>query len=126
MCLGRRLVLFAASGAKVVLNSARSCPAARAQMRGGSHAAAQVREVVQEAGLKPFPDPFIEGFKYDEEGRIVYPGMQVQVRPREMFYCTGRSEASPRYRRLPICQWCYRAPSRSLASFALTPMLILR
>ena len=47
----------------------------------GSHGAVQVREVVQEAGLKPFPDPFIEGFKYDEEGRIVYPGMQVQVRP---------------------------------------------
>ena len=44
---------------------------------------AQVREVVQEAGLKPFPDPFIEGFKFDEEGRIVYPGMQVQVRRRE-------------------------------------------
>ena len=55
------------------------------QMRGVPHGAAQVREVVQEAGLKPFPDPFIEGFKYDEEGRIVYPGMQVQVRPFSIF-----------------------------------------
>ena len=51
-----------------------------------SHGAAQVREVVQEAGLKPFPDPFVEGFKYDEEGRIVYPGMQVQVRLLDCFF----------------------------------------
>ena len=59
-----------------------------------SHGAAQVREVVQEASLKPFPDPFIEGFKYDEEGRIVYPGMQVQVRTAYCFIAQRQSLAN--------------------------------
>ena len=72
-----------------------------------SHGAAQVREIVQEAGLKPFPDPFVEGFKYDEEGRIVYPGMQVQVRLLDRFFAQATLEASLRYRRishLPVVQ----------------------
>lgn len=40
----------------------------------------QVREIASEAALQPFPDPYVEGFAFDEEGQIVYPGMQVQVR----------------------------------------------
>ncbi|KAK9821723.1 hypothetical protein WJX81_004862 [Elliptochloris bilobata] len=39
----------------------------------------EVREIAQEAGLKPFPDPYVEGFKFDDEGQVVYPGMQVQA-----------------------------------------------
>ncbi|KAL3153794.1 hypothetical protein ABBQ32_013378 [Trebouxia sp. C0010 RCD-2024] len=35
----------------------------------------QVAEVLDGAGLVPFPDPFVEGFAWDEEGRLVYPGM---------------------------------------------------
>lgn len=40
----------------------------------------QVREIASEAALQPFPDPYVEGFAFDAEGQIVYPGMQVQVR----------------------------------------------
>ena len=39
-----------------------------------------MREIASEAALQPFPDPYVEGFAFDEEGQIVYPGMQVQVR----------------------------------------------
>ena len=31
------------------------------------------------AGLVPFPDPFVEGFTWDENGRLVYPGIEDQV-----------------------------------------------
>lgn len=39
----------------------------------------QVAEVLDGAGVIPFPDPFVEGFKWDEEGRLVYPGMEEEV-----------------------------------------------
>lgn len=39
----------------------------------------QVAEVLNGAGLVPFPDPFVEGFTWDENGRLVYPGMEDQV-----------------------------------------------
>lgn len=41
-----------------------------------------MREIVAEAGLQPFPDAYVEGFAFDEEGQITYPGMQVAVRAR--------------------------------------------
>ncbi len=50
-------------------------PSARACAR-------QVREVVEAAGLQPFPDAYVEGFAFDEEGQLTYPGMQVAVRAR--------------------------------------------
>ena len=39
----------------------------------------QVAEVLDGEGLVPFPDPFVEGFAWDEEGRLIYPGMEDQV-----------------------------------------------
>ncbi len=39
----------------------------------------QVAEVLDGAGLIPFPDPFVEGFKWDDTGRLVYPGMPEEV-----------------------------------------------
>ncbi|DBA75980.1 TPA: hypothetical protein ACH3X2_008914 [Trebouxia sp. C0005] len=35
----------------------------------------QVADLLNEAGVIPFPDPFVEGFKWDDNGRLVYPGM---------------------------------------------------
>lgn len=34
----------------------------------------------QEAGVKPFPTPFVEGFGWDETGELVFPG-RPEVRP---------------------------------------------
>jgi len=39
----------------------------------------QVADVLNEAGVIPFPDPFVEGFKWDDNGRLVYPGMPDEV-----------------------------------------------
>ena len=39
----------------------------------------QVAEVLDGEGLVPFPDPFVEGFAWDEEGRLIYPGIEDQV-----------------------------------------------
>lgn len=39
----------------------------------------QVAEVLNGAGLIPFPDPFVEGFKWDDNGRLIYPGMPDEV-----------------------------------------------
>lgn len=39
----------------------------------------EVAEVLDGAGLVPFPDPFVEGFTWDENGRLVYPGIEDQV-----------------------------------------------
>lgn len=39
----------------------------------------QVAQVLKGAGLVPFPDPFVEGFAWDAQGRLVYPGMEDQV-----------------------------------------------
>ncbi len=50
-------------------------PSARAWAR-------QVREIVEAAGLQPFPDAYVEGFAFDAEGQLTYPGMQVAVRAR--------------------------------------------
>lgn len=38
----------------------------------------QVAQVLKGAGLVPFPDPFVEGFAWDAQGRLVYPGMEDQ------------------------------------------------
>ncbi|KAL0023671.1 hypothetical protein WJX77_011852 [Trebouxia sp. C0004] len=35
----------------------------------------QVADLLNEADVIPFPDPFVEGFKWDDNGRLVYPGM---------------------------------------------------
>ena len=39
----------------------------------------QVAEVLDGAGLVPFPDPYVEGFQWDENGRLVYPGIEDKV-----------------------------------------------
>jgi cell division protease FtsH len=36
----------------------------------------QVQQVLQENGVTPFPDPFVEGFKWDKNGRLLYPGAE--------------------------------------------------
>ena len=38
----------------------------------------QVSEVLEGAGLVPFPDPYVEGFHWDDHGRLIYPGMPDQ------------------------------------------------
>ncbi len=39
----------------------------------------QVADLLNDAGVIPFPDPFVEGFKWDDNGRLVYPGMPDEV-----------------------------------------------
>lgn len=39
----------------------------------------EVAEVLNGAGLVPFPDPYVEGFTWDDNGRLIYPGMEEQV-----------------------------------------------
>ncbi len=39
----------------------------------------QVADLLNDAGVIPFPDPFVEGFKWDDKGRLVYPGMPDEV-----------------------------------------------
>lgn len=40
----------------------------------------QVSEILQGAGLRYFPDPYVEGFTWGPDGGLVYPGMQDEVR----------------------------------------------
>lgn len=39
----------------------------------------QVGQTLQAAGLTYFPDPFVDGFTWSQEGGLVYPGMPEQV-----------------------------------------------
>ena len=48
-------------------------------LRDSTLSGEEVAEVLDGAGLVPFPDPFVEGFTWDENGRLVYPGMEEQV-----------------------------------------------
>ena len=49
-------------------------------LRDSTLSGEQVAEVLNGAGLVPFPDPFVEGFQWDENGRLVYPGIEDEVR----------------------------------------------
>ncbi len=40
---------------------------------------AEVRETLEGAGVIPFPDPYVEGFTWGEDGGLQYPGMPTQV-----------------------------------------------
>ena len=40
---------------------------------------AEVRETLEGAGVIPFPDPYVEGFTWGEDGGLRYPGMPTQV-----------------------------------------------
>ena len=40
---------------------------------------AEVTEVLEGAGVIPFPDPYVEGFQWSPEGGLVYPGMPTQA-----------------------------------------------
>ena len=42
---------------------------------------AEVTEVLEGAGVIPFPDPYVEGFQWSPEGGLVYPGMPTQASP---------------------------------------------
>ena len=48
-------------------------------LRDSTLSGEEVAEVLDGAGLVPFPDPFVEGFTWDENGRLVFPGMEDQV-----------------------------------------------
>lgn len=39
----------------------------------------EVTEVLEGAGVIPFPDPYVEGFQWSPEGGLVYPGMPTQA-----------------------------------------------
>lgn len=39
----------------------------------------QVGQVLEGAGLRYFPDPFVDGFTWSQEGGLVYPGMPEQA-----------------------------------------------
>lgn len=38
----------------------------------------QVSSLLQEHGVKSFPDPFIDGFGWDSDGNLNYPGKPAQ------------------------------------------------
>ena len=39
----------------------------------------QVGQTLEGAGLRYFPDPFVDGFTWGQDGSLVYPGMAEQV-----------------------------------------------
>ena len=41
----------------------------------------QVADILEANGAARFPDPFVEGFGFDENSKLVYPGMPKEVRP---------------------------------------------
>lgn len=36
---------------------------------------AEVRELMEQHSAKPFPDPYLEGFGWDEDKQLVFPGL---------------------------------------------------
>ena len=39
----------------------------------------QVQQVLDDEGVVPFPDPFVEGFGWNADGMLSFPGMPTPV-----------------------------------------------
>ena len=63
----------------------------------------QVADILEANGAARFPDPFVEGFGFDENSKLVYPGMPKEVRPA----CRG----------WPICYTSLQTNMRDAGSF---------
>ena len=48
----------------------------------------QVADILEANGAARFPDPFVEGFGFDENQKLVYPGMPKEVRPACSLACS--------------------------------------
>ena len=44
----------------------------------------EVAETLEGAGVHHFPDAYVEGFLWGEDGGLRYPGMPTQARPRSL------------------------------------------